>query len=395
MSINISDVSKKFSMDLNHAIKYGLEDIAKGLFTLDHQADVLRKGEFWALKNLTLQVKKGETLGIIGHNGSGKTTLLKLLNGIYLPDAGEIKIRGKTGALIAVGAGFHPLLTGRENIFVNGSIMGMISSEVEKKFDEIVEFAGVGEFLDSPIRNYSSGMAVRLGFSIAVHGSPEILLVDEVLAVGDEEFRRKCFKKMKEIANDGTTIVLVSHNLNLVQTFADRTLLLEDGKKKYLGNTDKAISEYLLMDNQVDVKKAGRVDIQIPGIKIEGFGLDKSVDSFNEKLIFSFFLENADGVEFVEVGLGFRNSLGSRILTATGKLEGLTKKRTKVILKVKDHNLPPGKYSLDMGINSEGIPVTYKESVYDFRISEEGFSNDYLIQKGDKIGVYLPLEVSI
>ncbi len=178
---------------------YGFRDILRDTAGLHPKSDRLRRKEFWAVDDVSFELRKGETLGIIGPNGAGKTTLLKMLNGIVLPDKGSLRIKGRVGALIQVGAGFHPQLTGRENIYINGAILGMGKREIDKKFDAIVEFADIGDFLDTPVKHYSSGMFVRLGFAVAVHCEPEILLVDEVLAVGDTGFQTKCFNKIGEL----------------------------------------------------------------------------------------------------------------------------------------------------------------------------------------------------
>lgn len=223
---------------------YGMQDIGRNLLGMSSKPEWLRKNEFWALRDISFEVQKGETLGVIGPNGSGKTTLLKMLNGIFWPDHGLVRIRGQVGALIEVGAGFHPLLTGRENIYVSAAIMGLKKKEVERQFNAIVDFADIGEFLDVPVKHYSSGMFVRLGFAVAVHCRPDILLVDEVLAVGDEGFQRKCFDKVGELKRAGTTPIIVSHNMRLVSAFSDRVLLLDHGRAKYYTEPEQGIKSY-------------------------------------------------------------------------------------------------------------------------------------------------------
>ena len=224
---------------------YGIVDIGRNSFGLSTRSDRLRSHEFWALNDISFEVRRGEALGLIGPNGSGKTTLLKLLNGIFWPDAGKITIRGKVGALIAVGAGFHPLLTGRENVYINGAILGMSKREIDNKFDSIVEFANIEDFLDAPVKHYSSGMFVRLGFAVAVHCEPEILLVDEILAVGDKEFQIKCYQKMHEIRKKGTTIILVSHNEYVIRETTEKALYLNRGKTRSLGLSEEVINQYI------------------------------------------------------------------------------------------------------------------------------------------------------
>ncbi len=223
---------------------YGIKDIGRNTLGLHSHSDKLRKHEFWAVDDVSFGVKKGEAFGIIGPNGSGKTTLLKMLNGIFWPDKGKITLTGRTGALIAVGAGFHPILTGRENIYLNASILGMNQKEVDKKFDDIVEFADVGDFIDTPVKFFSSGMFVRLGFSVAVHCEPEILLIDEILSVGDGVFQAKCLRKMRELKDSGSTIIFVSHNLHLVRVLCDQAILLFQGEIKEYSNPENVIKRY-------------------------------------------------------------------------------------------------------------------------------------------------------
>lgn len=232
---------------------YGIEDISRDLLHLPNTSDKLRKDEFWAVDDVSFEVKRGECLGIIGRNGAGKSTLLKMLNGIILPDKGKITIKGKVGALIEVGAGFHPMLTGRENIYVNGAILGMSKREIDKKFDEIVDFAELEEFIDMPVKHYSSGMYVRLGFAIAVQLKPEILIVDEVLAVGDASFRAKCLNQIRQFINNNC-IILVSHNMHDINRVANKTILLQKGIIKPSKTISDCIATYEItcMENHND-----------------------------------------------------------------------------------------------------------------------------------------------
>ena len=202
--------------------------------------------EFWALRDVSFEVKRGEVLGVIGRNGAGKSTLLKILSRITEPTCGRAILRGRVASLLEVGTGFHQELTGRENIFLNGTILGMTRAEIKRKFDEIVAFAGVEQFLDTPVKRYSSGMYVRLAFAVAAHLEPEILVVDEVLAVGDAEFQRKCIGKMNDIANEeGRTILFVSHNMDAVERICERAICLQDGKISRIGKVDDVIADYI------------------------------------------------------------------------------------------------------------------------------------------------------
>jgi lipopolysaccharide transport system ATP-binding protein len=217
-------------------------DVARGRQVV--QGDEVE--EFWALKDVSFEVKRGEVLGIIGRNGAGKSTLLKILSRITEPTHGRVTLRGRVASLLEVGTGFHPELTGRENIFLNGAILGMTRAEIRKKFDEIVAFAEVEKFLETPVKHYSSGMYVRLAFAVAAHLEPEILIVDEVLAVGDTEFQKKCLGKMGEVSRqEGRTVLFVSHNLAAIAEMTDRVLLLSSGRTAFDGNTGDAISIYL------------------------------------------------------------------------------------------------------------------------------------------------------
>lgn len=202
--------------------------------------------EFWALKDLDLEIARGDRVGIIGRNGAGKSTLLKVLSRITEPSAGRAKIHGRVASLLEVGTGFHPELTGRENIYLNGAILGMGRVEIRKKFDEIVDFAGVEQFLDTPVKRYSSGMYVRLAFAVAAHLEPEILVVDEVLAVGDAEFQKRCLGKMEDVSNnEGRTVLFVSHNMNAMSSLCNKGILLDHGEVKYQGPIQSTIIEYL------------------------------------------------------------------------------------------------------------------------------------------------------
>jgi lipopolysaccharide transport system ATP-binding protein len=201
--------------------------------------------EFWALRDVSFEAKVGEALGIVGRNGAGKSTLLKLLTRITRPTAGQADIYGRVGSLLEVGTGFHPELTGRENIYLNGAILGMTKAEVDRKFDEIVDFSGIEQFIDTPVKRYSSGMGVRLAFAVAAHLEPEVILVDEVLAVGDANFQRKCLGKMGNVAQEGRTVLFVSHNMVALQSLCERAIWLESGQIKQDGEAAQVISDYL------------------------------------------------------------------------------------------------------------------------------------------------------
>jgi ABC-2 type transport system ATP-binding protein len=234
-AIEVSGISKQFVLRHTRSIKEAVVWLAKG-----RKGDLSEK--FHALKNITVEVKTGETVALLGLNGSGKSTLLKHISGVMLPDSGTVKTRGRVAGLIEVGAGFHPDLSGRDNVFLNGAILGMTEQQVKERFDDIVEFSEIGQFIDTEVKFYSSGMYLRLAFSVAVHTDPEVFLIDEILAVGDEPFQRKCIDKIQELAREGKTLVVVSHDLDLVSRICDRGILLEHGTMKFDGPIDAAVA---------------------------------------------------------------------------------------------------------------------------------------------------------
>ncbi|MBX2998557.1 MAG: ABC transporter ATP-binding protein [Caldilineaceae bacterium] len=238
-------------------------------YRIGHRLSSLRslfgKGEnsqdqhHWAVKDVTFDLQPGEALGILGPNGAGKTTILKLLSSITRPTSGQLEINGRLSALIELGAGFHPDLTGRENVFLNGAILGMRKAEIQDRFDRIIDFAGIGDYLDTPVKRYSSGMYARLGFAIAAHVDPDIMLVDEVLAVGDYAFRMKCYERMHELRRAGTSLIFVSHNLEDINRVCDRGLVMVRGQKAYLGTVAEAVAEYSSILRQSTSAKPGAI----------------------------------------------------------------------------------------------------------------------------------------
>jgi len=243
-AVEVSRVSKRYCRSLKRSLWYGVRDIGNEISGRGQQADHLRPSEFWALEDVSFAVERGESLGLVGHNGAGKTTLLKLINGLVKPSAGMITVRGSVRALIALGAGFNPVLTGRENIRVASAVLGFSEQETRDQFDAIVAFSELEEFIDAPVQTYSSGMAARLGFAVAVHTRPDILLVDEVLAVGDLRFGMKCFQKIAEFRAGGGAIILVSHNPYTIRTNCDRVAWLEHGKVREIGEVTDICDAY-------------------------------------------------------------------------------------------------------------------------------------------------------
>lgn len=230
--VDVEDVSKKFSRNLRRSLSYGMRDVFSAVFGIKNDRRVLRKEEFWAVKGISFQLRRGECLGLIGRNGAGKSTLLKMLNGLIEPDLGSITMRGKVNALIELGAGFNPLLSGRENIYINGQLLGFTKKEIDERLQSIIDFSEIEAFIDSPVQNYSSGMKVRLGFAVAAHMEPDVLIIDEVLAVGDLGFVLKCFNTIDNLLRN-TAVIFVSHSMPQVSRICSSIMMMENGSAVY------------------------------------------------------------------------------------------------------------------------------------------------------------------
>ncbi|MFH0988338.1 MAG: polysaccharide ABC transporter ATP-binding protein [Parcubacteria group bacterium] len=359
--IKVEHVSKKFCRSLQRSMFYGIRDIARNLLGLSSRPERLKPEEFWAVDDISFEVNRGEVLGIIGANGSGKTTILKMLNGIFWPDKGKITISDRVGALIAVGAGFHPLLTGRENIYINAAILGMTKKEVNEKFDDIVRFADIGDFLDTPVKNYSSGMFVRLGFAVAVHSESSILLVDEVLAVGDLAFQSKCFGKINELCKKGTTIVLVSHNMETIAQYADRVLYLDRGKEIFLGAPVEASEQYILqqtrkeaLESIVELPQCGAQIAPVQELKDAKFiiidassGQEQKEFRNSQSANFNFEFSYAGIIESLQVGIIIYRG-GQYIIGIDSLVDGISRKkatgRISGQLHIPTMSMMPGQY---------------------------------------------------
>ena len=242
--VKVEGVSKKFCKSLKKSLIYGMQDIGREVTGRRHGGNgELRHDEFWAVKDVSFELKRGDCLGLLGRNGAGKTTLLRILNGLIKPDAGRIEMRGNVGALIALGAGFNPILTGRENIYVNASVLGISKKNIDAKIDEIIDFAEIGEFIDMPVQSYSSGMQVRLGFAVATSLKPDILILDEVLAVGDAQFRSKCYRRISELQKKAA-VIFVSHSMDHIARICSLTLVLSRGEAALLGSVSEGVEAY-------------------------------------------------------------------------------------------------------------------------------------------------------
>jgi lipopolysaccharide transport system ATP-binding protein len=324
----------------------------------------------WALRDVSFDVPQGAVLGIIGRNGAGKSTLLKVLSRITEPTEGRVELHGRVGSLLEVGTGFHPELTGRENIFLNGAILGMRKSEIARKFDEIVAFAEVAKFIDTPVKHYSSGMYMRLAFAVAAHLEPEILIVDEVLAVGDAQFQKKCLGKMGEVAKQGRTVIFVSHNFVAVQNLCSRALLLKDGQLAATGRTHAVLNEYMAESERPETDLALRSDRSGSGevrfvncAILSRSGEDRPVVRCGEDVTIRLHFRCSTRIERPAFSLTVRSSAGVPIFAAyttdTGAVVGPLDRDGFIDLDVTRPNLMPGRYLLDLAVGDELNPHRY------------------------------------
>lgn len=374
LAIRVRDLSKEFILggreQTYRTFREAIIDVAMAPFRrmrhlsrggLDAGGD-----HFWALRNVSFDVGQGEAVGIIGRNGAGKSTLLKALSRIVEPSSGQIELRGRVASLLEVGTGFHPELTGRENIFLNGSLLGMRKAEIARKFEEIVAFSEVERFLDTPVKRYSSGMYVRLAFAVAAHLEPEILIVDEVLAVGDAAFQKKCLGKMQDVGRTGRTVLFVSHNMAAIKMLCSRALLLANGGIAYDGDVDTAVRQYLA-DSSLggalawDVATMPRHRREFGEIarltRVEVCPANGAEFLYGEDWCFRFHFTAVASDREMHVGLGIDDLYGTRIVTFTGDETGAVV-RTRagvsyaVDLRVPSPMLNPGRYFLSTAVRA-------------------------------------------
>jgi lipopolysaccharide transport system ATP-binding protein len=356
IAFEMDHVSKKFKKG---EIYDSLRDLVPAMFS-----SLIRRGtlnplganEFWALKDITFQVEKGEALGIIGSNGAGKSTMLKLLSRIMKPTDGTMKVNGTLSALLEVGAGFHADLTGRENIFLNGTILGMKKEQIRKKYDEIVEFSGLADFIDTPVKRYSSGMYARLGFSVAAHVEPEILVVDEVLSVGDYSFQNKCIEKMKSILNSGATVLFVSHNLKAVTDLCHRCILLDHGKIIKDGPATEVVRFYMNPGEWVSEANEMK-ESHISNVIIKGERDKDLLFDTGEKIFLETEITGNVNCKYLSVSVAILNDDNYRVFdTSTQRLNDTT------------FSLEPGeKKKVTFELNLHLVPGTYHVCVYIYR----------------------------
>ncbi len=314
--IEVKAVSKKFTATLRRSMRYGVSDILHDLTGRREQSLTLREGEFLSLTEISAAVNRGECLAVIGPNGSGKSSLMKIISGIYRADQGEACTRGRVCSLIEVGAGFHPLLTGRENIYLNGAICGLDKKAIDRVFDDIVEFSGIEKFIDMPVKNYSSGMYVRLGFAIAVHSEPDILLIDEVLAVGDAGFRARCYNRLHDLAAQ-TAIVFISHAMEQVSRIATKVMVLDSGKQVFAGDVAAGIQTYNRMFAGVySPERHGNGEIRVTDIMVA-----PTIAEFAGAFDFSCTLDPKITTDDVVISLVFRDMNDVAVLEINGNLQ--------------------------------------------------------------------------
>ncbi|HAA14529.1 MAG TPA: hypothetical protein DCE41_23730 [Cytophagales bacterium] len=329
-AVRVEELSKRFIINQNQASLQ--HTLVKNLRSLGRRGGTQQ--DFWALDDVNFEVAEGEVFGIVGRNGAGKSTLLKILSQITPPTRGRVEMNGRTSSLLEVGTGFHPELTGRENIYLNGTVLGMTRREVKEKFDEIVDFSGVSKFLDTPIKRYSSGMKVRLAFSVAAHLEPEILIVDEVLAVGDADFQKKCIQKMSDLSSErGRTVLFVSHNQGAVRRLCTQAMVLNKGKLTFLGDVSEAISQYqelALGATSLDDLSAIEDRNGNQWVKVTGFScLDmdsgqttmRPIPGHSYQIHFQLQKHIPDTVD-INLGVGFRNREGSLMTTLNSRMTG-------------------------------------------------------------------------
>lgn len=356
-----------------------------------------REDRIWALRDVSFEVQPGEVVGIIGRNGAGKSTLLKILSRVTKPTAGRAELYGRVGSLLEVGTGFHPELTGRENIFLNGAILGMMRPEIQRKFDEIVAFAELEKFLDTPVKRYSSGMYMRLAFSVAAHLDPEILVVDEVLAVGDAAFQKKCLGRMREISTEGRTVLFVSHNMTAIRSLCTRGILLAGGRKLFEGAAGECVDRYLAeatqhATNEVDlsaVRRAAGVDstLKICQLRVstrDGRPLVRSGDPLEFELRFSVLAPLAEVVVGINVSSADNVSIMEcRNSHSHGAIERLDPGDYAIKCRIEQNILSPGLYLLNVGARCASKTLDYVPEAMTFEVySDESVGSLWLNDVG-------------
>ena len=392
MAIRADDVSKRFRLAHNRSeyLKEAIKRAERTEFT-----------DFWALKNVSFEVEEGSMFGIIGHNGSGKSTLLRLLSNIYRPTTGKISTKGRISALLELGTGFHPQLSGRENIYLNASILGIPQKVIARRIDDIIAFADIGEFIDSPVKIYSSGMKVRLGFSVAVHVEPEILLLDEVVAVGDERFKRRCFEHIYELRRQGVTIVLVTHSLGQVQSLCDQAIWMERGEVREQGHAIDIARSYLQQVNITEAEAGFDGDLGDADLILEGRGerrgtgeitiehvsfvnAHKAVTPFansGRPLVVRIHYKAHQPIKNPSFALRFHTDSGTMVTAPNsrrGRINtGMVDGEGTIFYKIPRMHLTPGTYHLTAGVYDENNLHIFDQREREFELRvQPGSAND-------------------
>ena len=395
--INTGTLSKDLTSFL--ARIFGFNDFNDSLIIENNLKKPSQKNEkIWALKDIDLKINIGEKVGIIGKNGSGKSTLLKIISRISSPTTGEVYIKGRIASLLEVGTGFHPELTGKENIYLNGSILGMAKEEIDRYLTRIIDFSGIGKYIDTPIKRYSSGMKVRLGFAVAVHLQMETLLIDEVLAVGDYNFQKKSIEKMNKSASEGKTILFVSHNMDAVRKLCDRVLVFEKGRLVFDGKTEQGILKYLNI-NKIRLSN----EIIIPKVS-NSFGYATRLSFLNSKkeksaeiklyenwsIILEFKMTKP--LDKVIAGIGLFTVSGIPLVTYWSKPKDLGKGQFKVVFDC-DLKLQVTDLTFAIGLTSHDLSFFYEEGIGTVRISEESIDKIPYVSKGAGLFLSTPKEI--
>lgn len=376
----VENVSKKFCRRLKHSLWYGVKDLGAELIGRTNEKRSLRENEFWALKDISFHLKRGETLGLVGSNGAGKTTLLRMLHGLIKPDIGRIEIRGRMQALIALGAGFNPILTGRENICVNAAVLGISKSEVDQRLESIIDFAGIEEFVDTPLQSYSSGMTVRLGFAVAAHLNPDILVVDEVLAVGDMVFQAKCLERMSQLCRDGCAVVLVSHNEEQIRRVCNKGLLLHKGQAIFHGDLNACYTKYYQLSGNGwigEIQRAGNGTAEIRDVEfLDTHGVPQKSFRVGQAMKIRVHLIPHQEVHDPALDIGFNSNLGYVACSLSSRFGGhhLEKldRPTVVEIYLPRLNLAPGGYRVT------AILTAYDTlNIYDWRRNHWGIAIEH------------------
>lgn len=381
--IQISDLGKSYTITHRMtprgsyvALKDVISDSISGWGTRPSDKNKKVKEEFWALKDVSLDVYEGEKIGIIGKNGSGKTTLLKILSRITEPTRGKIRLEGRAASLLEIGTGFHPELTGRENIYLNGAILGMTRSEINQKFDEIVSFSEIEKFLDTPVKRYSSGMYLRLAFSVAAHLEPEIMLIDEVLAVGDASFQKKCMRKMEETSENDRTILFVSHNMTAIKQLCDKVVWLKEGSVEAIGNPDEVISRYLNSVQDSSLEKVWNGDlapgnelVRMKSIKILPQGEDASTVTTDTPIELEFIFENNQEENEINISFTLWTISGECVFNTASEVKKIGKGIHRGVCNIPANLLNNNVYSIEaMIIKNRSFAVFKQKDILNFEV---------------------------